>query len=89
VPTVAEAGIPGFENTGWFGLMATKATPSSVVDKIQRDTAKVLADPAFKAKLAEQGMTPVGDTPKAFAASIEDESVKWAQVIRDRKLSVN
>lgn len=89
VPTVAEAGVPGFENTGWFGLMAPAATPKAVIDKIQADTAKVLASPEFKARLAEQGMAPVGDTPKAFAGSIAAESTKWAKVIADRKLTVN
>ena len=65
VPTVAESGLPGFENTGWFGLFAPAGTPPDVLAKIQRDTLKVLAATDFKARLYVQGMAPVGNTPAA------------------------
>lgn len=87
VPTVSESGVPGFENSGWFGLMAPAATPRDVVTRIQADTAKVLATPEFRAKLADQGMVPIADTPEAFARAIDEESQKWAAVVRARKLS--
>lgn len=89
VPTVAESGIPGFENTGWFGFMAPAGTPKEVVEKIQRDTAKVLATPEIQSKLASQGMVAVGDKPSEFAEAIEQESRKWVTVVRDRKLSAD
>lgn len=88
VPTVSEAGIPGFENAGWFGFMAPAATPRAVIDKVQRDTAKVLALPDVKEKLAKLGMVPVGNTPAEFAAAIDAESKKWAEVVRNRHLKI-
>jgi tripartite-type tricarboxylate transporter receptor subunit TctC len=87
VPTVAEAAIPGFVNTGWFGLVAPAGTPKEVLDKVQRDAAAVLAQTEVKARLAVQGMTPVANTPAEFAKAVDEESRRWAEVIRTRKLS--
>ncbi|HET9581007.1 MAG TPA: tripartite tricarboxylate transporter substrate binding protein [Usitatibacter sp.] len=86
VPAAAEV-IPGFENSGWFGLMAPAGTPKEVVDKIQRDSAKILLSDEFKAKLAQQGMMPVANTPSDFAAAIREESGRWQKIIKERKLS--
>ncbi|MGE5098092.1 MAG: Bug family tripartite tricarboxylate transporter substrate binding protein [Betaproteobacteria bacterium] len=86
VPAAAEV-IPGFENSGWFGLMAPAGTPKEVVDKIQRDSAKILLSDEFKAKLAQQGMLPVANTPSDFAAAIREESGRWQKIIKERKLS--
>jgi len=88
VPTVAES-IPGFENAGWFGLMAPAGTPREVVERVQRDSARILLSDDFKAKLAQQGMVPVANSPADFAAAIREESVRWAKVIKDRGLSQN
>jgi len=88
VPSVAET-LPGFENAGWFGLMAPTGTPREVIDRVQRDSAKILQSEEFKAKLAQQGMVPVGNTPTEFAAAIREESARWAKVIKDRKLQAN
>jgi tripartite-type tricarboxylate transporter receptor subunit TctC len=89
VPTADEAGLPGFESTGWFGLMAPAGTPKAVVDKIQADTAKVLADPEVQAALAAQGMTTIGNTPAEMATQIAEESKKWARVVSNRNLKAN
>ncbi|HVL55190.1 MAG TPA: tripartite tricarboxylate transporter substrate binding protein [Burkholderiaceae bacterium] len=86
VPTVAEAGIPGFENTGWFGFMAPAGTPQDVVDKIHRDTAKVLGQTQMKARLFVQGMVPVANTPEQFAKAIREESQRWQKIVRSRGL---
>ena len=67
VPTVAESGLPGFENTGWFGLMAPAGTPREVIEKIARDTARVLDSAEMRGRLFVQGMTPVGNKPEDFA----------------------
>jgi len=88
VPTVAET-IPGFENAGWFGLMAPAGTPREVIDRVQKDSAKILLSDEFRAKLALQGMVPVANTPGEFAAAIRDESARWAKVIKERNLSAN
>jgi tripartite-type tricarboxylate transporter receptor subunit TctC len=88
VPTANEAGMPGFENSGWFGFMAPAATPASVIEKIQRDTARVLAMPEVKEKLAGVGMVPVGNAPREFASAIDSESKRWAEVVKNRHLKV-
>jgi tripartite-type tricarboxylate transporter receptor subunit TctC len=88
VPTVAEA-LPGFENAGWFGLMAPAGTPREVIERVQRDSARTLNSEEFKAALAKQGMVPVANTPSEFAAAIRDESARWAKVIKDRGLVAN
>jgi len=88
VPAAAEA-IPGFENAGWFGLLAPTGTPREVVDKAYRDSAKILATDEFRAQLAKLAMVPVGNTPAEFATAIREESVYWAKIIRERKLQAN
>lgn len=88
VPTVAET-LPGFENLGWFGLMAPRGAPAAVIDKVHRDTAKILAESEVRKRFDDLGMSPVGNTPAAFAKAIKEESARWAIVIRERNLSVN
>ena len=88
VPTAAET-LPGFENAGWFGLLAPAGTPREVVDRVHRDSAKVLSTDEFKAKLAQQGMVPVGNSPAEFAAAIREETQRWSKVIKERGLVAN
>jgi tripartite-type tricarboxylate transporter receptor subunit TctC len=88
VPSASEV-LPGFENTGWFGLMAPAGTPRDVIDRIHRDSAKILLSDEFRAKLAQQGMVPIANSPADFAAAIRDESARWARVIRERGLTAN
>jgi tripartite-type tricarboxylate transporter receptor subunit TctC len=89
VPTVAESGLPGFENTGWFGFVVPAGTPAAIVSKVHGDTVKVLDKTEMKARLYVQGMTPVGNSPSDFARAIEQESAHWAKVVQRRKLSSN
>ncbi len=86
VPAASEI-LPGFENAGWFGLMAPAGTPREVIDKVYRDSAKILHSEEFRAKLAQQGMSPVGNSPPDFAAAIRAESELWARVIQQRGLA--
>lgn len=85
VPTVAET-LPGFENAGWFGLMAPAGTPPEVIERIHRDTAKALDSAEIKERLTKLGMVGVGNPPAAFAQAIRDESARWAKVIQERGL---
>ena len=91
VPTVAESGLPGFENTGWFGLMrAGRHAARTWSTRSSATRAKVLADPEIKAQArTSTGMAPVGNTPAEFAAAIEEESARWAQVVKNRSLDAN
>jgi tripartite-type tricarboxylate transporter receptor subunit TctC len=89
VPTVAEAGLSGFENTGWFGFMAPAGTPKPIIDKIHADTVKVLADQEVKDRLTQLGMAPVGNSPAEFAKEIAVEYERWGKVVSARKLTAN
>ena len=86
VPALSEL-IPGYEGTGWFGLVAPAGTPREVIDRIYRDSAKILLSEEFKGKLAQQGMTPVANSPADFAAAIREESGRWQKVIQERGLA--
>jgi tripartite-type tricarboxylate transporter receptor subunit TctC len=83
LPTVEEAaGLKGFEASSWFGLLAPAGTPPDVVSRIQQEVAKSLASPAMKERLATLGAIPSGNTPAQFAALIESEHKKWAEVVK-------
>src|SRR5688572_9679779 len=87
VPAAAET-LPGFENLGWFGLMAPAGTPKTVIDKVHQDTVKVLQSADIRTRFESLGMAPVGNDPAAFAQAIRDETVRWARIIKERKLQV-
>jgi tripartite-type tricarboxylate transporter receptor subunit TctC len=88
VPTVAET-LPGFENLGWFGLMAPAGTPGAIIDRVYRDTATALQSEDLRKRFNDIGMAPVGNSPADFARAIREESERWAKVIRARKLEIN
>jgi tripartite-type tricarboxylate transporter receptor subunit TctC len=88
VPAVAET-LPGFENLGWFGLVAPAGTPQAVLDKVHADMTKVLASADVEKRFYELGMAPAGNTPAEFARAMKEESARWAKVIRERGLRVN
>ena len=80
--TVAEAGVPGFEVTAWFGLMAPANTPLAVVNKIHADVVKAMALPEIRERMLAQAAEPVGSTPREYAAFIAAEIAKWAKVVK-------
>ena len=85
LPTVAEAGGPqlkDFEASSWFGLLAPAGTPMEIVNRIQQETAKALATPAMRERLQAQGAIPSGNTPAEFARLIDEETKKWARVVK-------
>jgi tripartite-type tricarboxylate transporter receptor subunit TctC len=87
VPTVAESGIPGFENTGWFGLVAPASTPKVITDKIYAATVKAVNSEAMQKSLELNGLTPVVNSQKDFDAQIKAESANWEKVIKGRNIS--
>ena len=89
VPTIAEAGVPGYEATSWFGMFAPAATPKPVLDKLHAALVKVLGQPEVKKKIAEQGGDPVAETPAQFAAFIKAESAKWGKVVKESGASAD
>ena len=87
VPTVAEAGIPGFESTGWFGLVAPANTPQVITEKIYAATVKAVNSEALRASLDLNGLTAVVNNQKEFEAQVKAESVVWEKVIKGRNIS--
>ncbi|MBX3610553.1 MAG: tripartite tricarboxylate transporter substrate binding protein [Hydrogenophaga sp.] len=82
VPTVAEAGLPGYESVGWFGMVAPAGTPDAIVAKLNAAIVEALNDPAIQTTIRNLGVEPAPSTPKAFADYIQSETVKWGKVIR-------
>ena len=83
VPTMAEQGVPDFISGTWAGIIAPAGTPKEIVDRVAAEAKKALADPAMKAKLAEQGIVAVGDGPDEFRVFVTDEISRWSKVITD------
>ena len=82
LPTMAESGYPGFEAVPWFGLMAPAGTPSAIIDRLHRDTVRILALPDVRKKLTDLGLDVIGGSPAELAAAIEREIPRWASVIK-------
>jgi tripartite-type tricarboxylate transporter receptor subunit TctC len=88
VPTIAEAGVPGYEATIWLGIMAPAGTPKAVVDKLNGEITKVLALPDLKAQWAQQGAQSLSMTPAEFEAYLRKDIEKWANVIQTAGIKV-
>jgi tripartite-type tricarboxylate transporter receptor subunit TctC len=82
VPTIAEAALPGFEASNWYGIVAPGKTAPAIVKKVHDDLARVLATPDVREKFINQGMEAKPITPEAFAAHIRAEIAKWAKVVK-------
>ncbi|MBI4191627.1 MAG: tripartite tricarboxylate transporter substrate binding protein [Betaproteobacteria bacterium] len=82
VPTVSEAGVPGFDVRSWYGLLASAGTPAAVIDKLNAEVVKILALPEVKTYYANNGLTAVSNSPVEFSAYIKREYEKWAKVVR-------
>jgi tripartite-type tricarboxylate transporter receptor subunit TctC len=81
LPTVHEAGVPGYELGGWFGLLAPAKTPQSVVDRLASEVRKAVADPKLKERLTEQGLDVFGSSSDEMLAVMRGDTKKWAEVI--------
>ena len=88
VPTVAEAGLPGYSATGWIGVVGPANMPPEIANKLQAAIAKALADPDLRRTLIEQAAEPVGSTPAEFAKFIDAETAKWAIAVRGANLVI-
>lgn len=82
IPTIAESGLPGYEASSWFGILAPAGTPQPIVTKLNKEIVRILHAPEIKERLSGQGAEPVGDTPEEFSAHIKSEIVKWAKVVK-------
>ena len=88
VPTIAEAGVAGYEVVGWYGIAAPANTPRDVINKLYSEIANILQSPETREKLAADGAEPVGSTPEQFAAFIQSEIDKWSRVVKSSGIKV-
>jgi tripartite-type tricarboxylate transporter receptor subunit TctC len=86
VPPIAEAGVPNYEATQWYGLVAPAGTPPDIIVRLHAEATQALKTQDVKDKLASDGAEPVGTTPAEFAAHIKSELEKWANVARVAKI---
>jgi tripartite-type tricarboxylate transporter receptor subunit TctC len=83
VPTIAESGLPGFDVSPWFGILAPARTSPAIVNRLNQEIVKVLRAPALRDRLTRAGVDVVGGTPKEFAAFIRSEMKQWAKAVKD------
>ena len=88
VPTFAEAGVPGYDVTGWYGLCTQAKVPQPILDKLHADAGRLLAGP-LKKRLEDQGITVTPATPAEFAAHVKSEIARWTRVVADARLEGN
>jgi len=86
IPPIAEAGVPGYEATQWYGLVAPAGTPADILARVHAEATAALKTKEMQDKLAGDGAEPVGTTPAEFAAHIRTELEKWAAVARAAKI---
>jgi tripartite-type tricarboxylate transporter receptor subunit TctC len=84
LPTMAEAGVPGYEISGWNGLFAAKGTPPDIVARLHSEVTKILRTPEVRQELATLGAEPVGDTPDEFAAFLRADAARWGKIIQEK-----
>jgi tripartite-type tricarboxylate transporter receptor subunit TctC len=82
VPTLAEAGVPGYDAVIWLGLMAPKGTPPAIVAKLNAEVSRIVARPEVKADWAKQGAAAMVMTPDAFTRYLNDDVVKWERIVK-------
>ncbi len=88
VPTVQEAGLPGYQTSSWNGLMAPAGTPSEVLDRLNQEVLKALAQPDVRRALTNDGSEVTGSTPEEFGRTIAEETRRWGKLIRDAGIRV-
>lgn len=88
VPTLAESGLGGFDQGTWFGLLAPARTPKEIVAKLNHDIVAVLNSPEVKARFAEVGAEPIGDTPEQMAVRVRDDTAKYATLVKQAKVRI-
>ena len=87
VPPIGKT-LKGFENSGWFGIVAPTGTPKAIIDQVYRGTKKALEDTHVKARLYAQGLFPVANTPQEMAKAMKEEEALWRAVVRERNIHV-
>ena len=89
LPTIAEAGLRGYESLSWTGIAVPAGTPKELVARLNREISAVLAQPDMRQKLADAGADAVGGAPELFAEHIRTEREKWSRLIKERGITIN
>lgn len=82
LPTVAESGMPGFDVSTWFGMLAPRGTPKEIIDRLDGEVRKIVQMADVRARLISQGADPIGSTPEEFRAYLKSELVKWEKAVK-------
>lgn len=88
IPTMAEAGVPGFESLSWYGLWAPAGTSREIIARVQGEVARALAAPDLKALWSQQGAEPGGEPTEQYARHVKSEIDKWGNVVRQHKITI-
>jgi tripartite-type tricarboxylate transporter receptor subunit TctC len=89
LPTVAEAGVPGYETTAWYGMLVPAGTSAEIIARLNAETAKALNMPDVKARLDATGMVPATSTPEQLGKQIQAEIAKWGKIVKALNLKVD
>lgn len=89
IPTVAEAGVPGYETGSWYGIVAPAGTPKPAIDKLSKEIIAIVHTPEFTNRLNDEAVIAVGSTPADFAAYIKKELARWAKVIKQSAIHID
>jgi tripartite-type tricarboxylate transporter receptor subunit TctC len=88
VPTIAEGGVPGYEAINWYGILAPAGTPAPIVDRLNKELKVILASDEVKGWFLKQGAEADYLPPTEFLAFLEEETSKWARVVKEAKIKV-
>lgn len=88
VPTLAEAGVPGYEASGWYGVFVRKGTPQAIIDRLRSEVATIINLPEVRKNLELEGAQPIGNTPAEFAAFVKAEREKWSKVVAEADIKI-
>jgi tripartite-type tricarboxylate transporter receptor subunit TctC len=86
LPTMIEAGVPGYQAGTWYGILAPAGTPGAIISRLNTELVKIVATPEIRNQFASQGIEPGGDRPEEFAALIRDDFNKWSKLIKEAKI---
>jgi tripartite-type tricarboxylate transporter receptor subunit TctC len=86
LPTLDESGLPGFDVTSWYSIVAPAGTPPAIVERLQNEIARALDNPGVRTKLAALGAEPIANSPAEFAAMIKSETAKWSKIVKDANI---
>lgn len=89
VPTLAQAGVTGYDSGAWYGFVVPKGTPKEIIEKLRAATVAAITSDLIKERFANEGAVPLGKSPDEFAAMMQVESKRWAEVLRSANIVIN